>query len=105
MASEPTAEQVTGTRPGRYRKKPVEVGAIRYLPHENCDAVAAFTGESDPGCGDFGDDVEPEPWAIETLEGTMFAQPGDWIIRGVQGEFYPCKPGIFAATYEPVDEP
>lgn len=38
---------------------------------------------------------------IETLEGRMTAQPGDWIIRGVQGEFYPCKPDIFEQTYEP----
>ena len=42
--------------------------------------------------------------AIRTLEGEMRAIPGDWIIRGVQGEFYPCKPDIFAATYEPVPE-
>lgn len=40
-------------------------------------------------------------WDIETLEGTMTARPGDWIIRGVKGEIYPCKPDIFAATYEP----
>ena len=41
---------------------------------------------------------------IHTLEGDMRADLGDWIIRGVQGEFYPCKPDIFEATYEPVDE-
>lgn len=40
---------------------------------------------------------------IETLEGTMIADPGDWIIRGVKGEVYPCKPDIFEATYEPVE--
>lgn len=39
--------------------------------------------------------------SISTLEGTMTAQPGDWIITGVKGEQYPCKPDIFAATYEP----
>jgi hypothetical protein len=38
---------------------------------------------------------------INTLEGRMHAAPGDWIIRGVQGELYPCKADIFAATYEP----
>ena len=42
---------------------------------------------------------------IPTLEGTTAANPGDWIIRGVKGEFYPCKPDIFEATYEPVDKP
>lgn len=43
-------------------------------------------------------------WAlidIETLEGTMTASPGDWIIKGVKGELYPCKPDVFAMTYEP----
>ena len=42
------------------------------------------------------------PLDIETLEGTMRANAGDWIIRGVKGELYPCKPDIFEATYEPV---
>jgi hypothetical protein len=42
--------------------------------------------------------------AVETLEGTMHADLGDWIIRGVKGEQYPCKPDIFYATYEPVCE-
>ena len=42
--------------------------------------------------------------AIETLEGTMFADAGDFIIRGVQGEFYPCKPEIFEKTYEAVGQ-
>jgi hypothetical protein len=41
------------------------------------------------------------PAAIETLEGNMEVTPGDWIIRGIKGELYPCKPDIFAATYEP----
>lgn len=41
---------------------------------------------------------------IHTLEGTMTAEPGDWIITGVQGEQYPCKPDIFEATYERVEE-
>jgi len=41
---------------------------------------------------------------IDTLEGIMTVSPGDWVIRGVQGEFYPCKPDIFAATYEEVHE-
>lgn len=42
---------------------------------------------------------------ILTLEGKMTADVGDWIIRGVKGEFYPCKPDIFEATYEPAEEP
>jgi hypothetical protein len=41
---------------------------------------------------------------IATMEGFIFASSGDWIIRGIRGEFYPCKPDIFAASYEPVGE-
>ena len=41
---------------------------------------------------------------VTTLEGVMAAAPGDWIIKGVKGEFYPCKPDIFAATYEAVND-
>lgn len=44
----------------------------------------------------------PSALSIDTLEGTMTAVPGDWVIKGVKGEFYPCKPDIFEATYEPV---
>lgn len=41
---------------------------------------------------------------VHTLEGALQAKPGDWIIRGVKGEFYPCKPDVFEATYDPVEE-
>jgi hypothetical protein len=44
-----------------------------------------------------------EPLVIHTLEGDMIAMPGDWIITGIAGETYPCKPDIFRATYEPVE--
>lgn len=47
----------------------------------------------------------PEGIHIKTLEGTMRADPGDWIIRGTRGEFYPCKPDVFAVKYEVLDEP
>ena len=51
--------------------------------------------------GHAGVDLGGGSFWIKTLEGTMTAFPGDWIIRGVKGELYPCKPDIFAATYEP----
>jgi hypothetical protein len=44
-------------------------------------------------------------WDIQTLEGSHVVSPGDWIIKGVKGEFYPCKPDVFAATYESADSP
>lgn len=81
----------------RYRKKPVEVDAIRFIG-SNIDEIDAFVGSPVPRR--FVDDV-PYP-VIVTLEGEMFASVGDWIIRGVEGEYYPCKPSIFEATYEAV---
>jgi hypothetical protein len=80
---------------GKYRKKPVVVEAIR------------FNGTNHVEVGRFlaGADFEPSIGSIDikTLEGTMRADRGDWIIRGVKGELYPCKPDIFEATYEPVE--
>lgn len=82
-----------------YRKKPVVIEAWR-LPMSD-GASRAFA--DDPNIifkREGGAIVEA---IISTLEGTMVASNGDWIIRGVKGELYPCKPDIFAATYEPVD--
>ena len=80
----------------RYRKKPVTINAWR-LPMS--DAASRAFGD-DPNiifkCEN-GAIVEA---IISTLEGTMTASNGDWIIRGVKGELYPCKPDIFEATYE-----
>ena len=93
----------------RFRKKPVEVEAIRYDPPRNCEQVWRFLGwpwpQEDPTqeCLHSNEECdETMPVFIYTLEGTMCADPGDWIIKGVQGEFYPCKPDIFDATYERV---
>jgi hypothetical protein len=79
----------------RYRKKPVVIEAVQWTG-ENGNEIAEFLAGEDwthPG----GEDIQ-----IHTLEGTMAAAPGDYIIRGVQGEHYPCKPDIFEATYEAV---
>jgi hypothetical protein len=62
----------------------------------NNDATATYA--CDAGCDERGN--RGHYIAIHTLEGTMRADDGDWIIKGVQGEFYPCKPDIFEATYE-----
>ncbi len=79
--------------PKRYRKKPVTVEAMGPLSYDNAASIAHWCGG--------GVTRALDAVAIETLEGTMRAALGDWVIRGVQGEFYPCKPDIFAATYEP----
>jgi hypothetical protein len=79
----------------KFRKKPVVIEAMQYTGHNAMDILAwAKTPEiSEDFCGGI---------EIPTLEGTMRADVGDWIICGVKGEFYPCKPDIFAATYEAV---
>lgn len=74
----------------KFRKLPVVIEAIQ-LADDNMGEVADWCqGDSDY-----------RSVQIATLEGVMTAQVGDWIIRGVSGEFYPCKPEIFSETYEP----
>jgi hypothetical protein len=80
-----------------YRKKPVVIEAMQYGP-ETCAAICAWMSQEhfpDPEVCGVCDLIIP------TLEGDMTARPGDWIIKGVKGEFYSCKPDIFAAIYEP----
>ena len=81
----------------RFRKKPVEIEAIQYVG-TNLVQVAQFIADRDgqfiPSIGQID---------IVTLEGTMTASPGDWVICGTEGELYPCKPDAFAATFEPVE--
>jgi len=81
----------------RYRKKPVVIEAVQ-IRHDNDDELLAFLNEFSVPF----EVVEDHTLVIHTLEGDMTAQPRDWIIRGVAGEFYPCKPEIFEQTYERV---
>lgn len=85
----------------KFRKKPVIIEAKRLIEPETPQKLAAWCGGSVEGVGAVGEKV----WInIPTLEGVMRADYGDWIIRGVAGEFYPCKDGIFTETYEPVED-
>jgi hypothetical protein len=77
----------------RFRKKPVVIEAEQF---HVAIAPLPFSGQRVCCLG-------PKGWYVETLEGPLHISDGDWIIRGVKGEFYPCKPDIFALTYEPVD--
>jgi hypothetical protein len=80
----------------KFRKKPVVIDAMQFTEQTKnqvfnwitCNRYAEFDGEGQPTL------------KIETLEGDHLARVGDWIIKGVKGEFYPCKPDIFEATYE-----
>jgi hypothetical protein len=86
-----------------YRKKSVVVEAVQFVKDSTWEAgtnifeiddwIHAHDGDTAPR--------PPDALGIVTLEGTMWAGIGDWVIRGVKGEFYPCKPDIFDAIYEP----
>lgn len=96
-----------------YRKRPVEVEA-RQLVGSNAEIHGVYQWIESNTQGSFnpldsevlvsGVSIDPATGSllIATLEGVMQANPGDYIIRGVSGEFYPCKPDIFEATYERV---
>ena len=105
----------------RFVKKPVEIDAEQ-LTWTNwgavCDLVGSFSEQGvvggvreDDGTYTWGEDADPiavggdsKPIAVKiaTLEGEMVGDEGDWIIKGVKGEFYPCKPDIFEMSYDPV---
>lgn len=88
--------------PRQFRKKPVVIEAMQFTGTNGAEIEKWTGGEaivSGPSSPDFKEHLN-----IATLEGGMEASPGDWVIKGVKGEFYPCKPDIFEATYEPVPE-
>ncbi len=74
----------------RYLKKPVVVEAVQWFNHGDHPAVLAGTARDAMGY-------------IDTLEGPLRVEPGDWIITGIAGENYPCKPEIFEQLYTPAD--
>jgi hypothetical protein len=87
----------------KYRKKPVVIEAIE-LNRRHSDMAVEFVGKENIENYNLGEFAEDSCYIeIKTLEGTMTASEGDWIIKGIKGEFYPCKPDIFEATYEKAD--
>ncbi len=83
----------------KYRKKPVVIEAVKFTGN-NVNEINEFTNNVSSIYGNrpnMGDEL-----FIKTLEGEMAANVGDYIIRGVKGEYYPCKPDIFEQTYEKV---
>lgn len=95
----------------KYKNKPVIIDAIQ-VSASNFDRICDFMGCTPEqylnpmfDIDEFGDSRDPYLGVyVETLEGKMLANIGDMIIKGVNGEFYPCKPDIFAKTYEEVEE-
>jgi len=78
----------------KYRKKPIVIDAVKW-DGKNRQVVVEL--EARTACFFLSDQVQ-----IHTLEGVMYANPGDYIVKGIKGELYPVKPEIFEATYEPV---
>lgn len=81
----------------KFRKRPVTIEAMQLT-----DAKSVLDIEEWINSGDVGFSTNPPTLWIDTLEGRMEASAGDWIIKGVEGEFYPCKNGIFIKTYQEV---
>jgi hypothetical protein len=85
----------------KYRKKPAVIEAVQITDEW-------FDGRRINPLHIIGEDILYNPYLrvvkIKTLEGTMVGVVGDWIIKGVRGEYYPCKPDIFEETYEKVEE-
>lgn len=89
--------------PIKYKKKPVIIEAVQFksdMSIKDLNDLIDFIGMKN--IVDIGRDNLY--LTIRTLEGNMIASPGDYIIKGVQGEFYPCKPDIFNQTYDKVEE-
>lgn len=85
----------------RFRKKPVVIEAVQYTG-DNAGDILDFSGTAVSWAeGLYGEN--DEIISVDTLEGEMKVSDGDWIIKGVNGEFYPCKPDIFEKTYQAVD--
>lgn len=78
----------------KYRKKPVEIEAVQWTGNNFLDEITEIAQDNVH--------IYNRCLFIDTLEGQMVADVGDYIIKGIQGEIYPCKPDIFEATYEEV---
>lgn len=90
----------------KYRKKPVVIEAIQWT--NNTSEIIQFCGDKcsynvNDSAWQVGKGIPHETLVIHTLEGDMEASRNDYIIKGVNGEFYPCKPDVFEKTYEKVD--
>jgi len=84
----------------KYRKLPVVIEAVQFL--NNSNEIDDFVGET--LFKNMNGTNEVEEIIIPTLEGELYAAKGDFIIKGIKGEFYPCKPDIFEKTYECIDD-
>ena len=87
----------------KFKKKPVIIEAVQWTG-DNLGEILEFVNHYDVRMTSHeSEGAQKEELFINTLEGSMHASEGDWIIKGVHGEFYPCKPDIFEETYEPAE--
>jgi hypothetical protein len=86
-------------KPLQFMKRPIVIQAMQYTERSHRECIA-WCGARHLGIDEDGAEYETANLFIATLEGEMLCKLGDWIIKGVKGEFYPCKPDIFDATYE-----
>lgn len=98
--AEPAEEETKAEEPTKFRKKPVEVEAMQY-DGKDWRSIAQWMAANGAPMGRTASGL----LRIHTLEGEMNAHPGDWIIKGTQGEFYPCKPAPFSDTFAPASSP
>jgi hypothetical protein len=89
----------------KFRKRPIVIEAMQLTDYDSHDAIGRWVRSCSPNAFQSSGAYGGRFWMkLQTLEGTMMAENGDWIIKGIKGEFYPCKPDIFEATYEPVED-
>ena len=92
----------------KYKTKPCEIDAIQWNGR-NLEEIKDFVGDSlvyniCDTAWEVGKGIPHVNMIIKTLEGNMFASVGDYIIKGLRGEFYPCKPDVFEKKYEPIEQ-
>lgn len=86
-------------------KKPIQIQAVRWYPDARLgEWVLGQFVRYQPGKDEYGVEYEPHGCGIPTLEGYMLIQPGDWLVRGLAGELYPCKDHIFRRSYDGMDD-
>ncbi len=88
----------------RYKSKPKIIEAIQFTGLSSINKMCNFWQKPFMEVADFDADEEKENFFIETLEGNNCVSMNDFVIKGIKGEFYPCKPDIFERSYEKIEE-
>lgn len=86
----------------KYRKKPIVIESVQVLP-ENINELNTLTNGGSRDATYYWEEGKLDHIVVNTLEGSMTANIGDYLIKGISGELYPCKPDIFEKTYELAD--